>query len=149
MEGSSDELRLKVGRMLDDLKRASAGTGEDRLGDILRQIHQHITKDLAGWENEVDTEEKAARALPKIDSWLSLVSHAVNHYYAPLGRSETIAGWNRDVAAEIRGIATTLQAPLRAIVGTLEAISYSIEVGLPDGISLGISWKPGSAGSSR
>ena len=91
--------------------------------------------------------------LAAIDEWAGLASHVVQAFYGPgsdskfddfmqwLGRDK-LAGWSKTAVEKLRKIADALKHKLRIVAKQLGSISYSVGVGFPRGVSIGISWTP-------
>lgn len=131
MEGPRDELRIQVGDMI-----AEPGA-EESLEYVLGMIEDELASDVADGA-EGDAPEDAVDA---VIEWAGLVSHAVARFYAPASPwPRNVAGWSKRAVARLRRVAGLLSAPLQAAAQALGAASWSISIGFPWGISVGLSW---------
>jgi hypothetical protein len=77
--------------------------------------------------------------LAAIEGWASLASYAVSRFYGPQSPlRRDIAGWSKGAAEKLRRIAAQLQPRLARVAGLLHAVSFSISVGFPWGVSIGV-----------
>ncbi len=141
MEGPSDEFRADVLESIVSVSDAPDEEAELRLEATLNDIGALLERDLelGGWES-LDA-ESAMDQLAAIDAWAALVSAAVARIYAPASPwRRRVAGWAKSVAARLRWLTNLLLAPLRAVAAALGASSYSIGIGFPWGVSVGLNW---------
>jgi len=130
MNGPDDEFRGRVAAIADEV------ASETQLEQLLDEIQDQLLADVEGGAGERPDDDLAA-----IESWASVASYAVGRFHAPASPwPRDIAGWGNNAASRLRSIANILSRVLRAIVRELEAASFSIAVGFPWGISIGLSW---------
>jgi hypothetical protein len=130
MEGPSTEYREQIYAKLE------AVSTEDELEGLLEELSADLERDLS----EVDVED-ADDVLASVEAWTALISHAVAYFYAPRSPwPNPFGGWDKKVVARLRSTAGKLHGPLQNVRNALGAQSYSISVGFPWGVSLGLSW---------
>ncbi len=83
--------------------------------------------------------------LASVEAWASVVSHLTNEAYTgPLREisalKQRLVGWSRGVAARLTELAELLAGYLQKAMQALHASSFSISVGFPIGVSVGLSW---------
>jgi hypothetical protein len=142
------ELEALVGEIRSAAETDVVGNAEELLDPLISQIE-------AGEIDVMDTHERAAlRVLATIDSWLSLASYAVVQFYAtreagnigaafrrrPGGLLGWAPGMARGVALQLRLFGMTFRRPLEKVARLLGATSFAVDVGLPHGASVGLSW---------
>ncbi len=77
--------------------------------------------------------------LAAIEAWASLASYVVSSFYGPQSPlRHDIAGWSEGAAEKLRKIAAQLKPKLAGVAGFLKAVSFSISVGFPWGVSIGV-----------
>ena len=77
--------------------------------------------------------------LAAIEEWASLASYAVSRFYGPQSPlRRDIAGWSEQAVERLRKIAETLRPRLVRVARLLNAVSFSISVGFPWGVSIGV-----------
>jgi hypothetical protein len=110
---------------------------EDALEGLLDEIVGAIEADVDGnFSGEQEDELFAA-----VESWASVVSHAVAHYYAPSSPwPRNLAGWGTRVTARLQRAIQILLRPLQVVQQAVGASSCSISGNFPWGISVGFSW---------
>jgi hypothetical protein len=110
--------------MIDRPEPATAGRGDVGYGDDVQRAQAFALEDLAA-----------------VESWASLASYAVAHFYAPTSPwPRDVAGWGKEAVEQLRSIAEKLRTALADAARFLGANSFSIGVGFPWGISVGLSW---------
>jgi hypothetical protein len=127
MEGPSSEFRAYVAGTAAEI------TSEDALDDLLGQIDAQLSEDRVTSDPHSD--------LAAVESWASVASYAVGRFYGPASPwPRNVAGWGKKAAGRLRGIANTLAAILRSIIGSVGATGFSIAVGFPWGVSIALNW---------
>jgi hypothetical protein len=141
MNGPSDDLRANVFETIELTREESDTRAEAILAETLDRIDAQIVQDLAeGWD-DVDNEEAAFQALGVIDAWAGLASAAVAKVYAPASPwPRGFAGWSQAITQRLRELARRLNPVLQAIKQALGAVSWSIGVAFPWGISVSLTW---------
>lgn len=148
MEASTpgfDELRE---RFVERVERVREEWSEDALAKVLNDINQAAESDLArvlqrAQENPSDYADDVVEAA---DAWASVASYAVTRVY--FEGPESIwrrGGFSEKVAKELNAVARTLSGPLRASLQATGASSFSVAVGFPFGVSVGLSWDLGAS----
>jgi hypothetical protein len=152
MEEPSRDFREYISGRLEEL----AGTEESQVEeDQVEELLQEIEKELDGHlppEGDEDAEgmarvtpadrEEAFAQLGAVESWASLASYAVARFYAPASPWpwKKLAGWSKGVAERLRRVAGLLLTPLKGVAYVLGASLYSISVGFPFGVAIGLEW---------
>jgi hypothetical protein len=131
MEGPSDALRRRIGEGLSRIEDEAA------LSDLLGVIQGELARDSAtgfGQESE--------QLLVAVDAWAGLASHVIARFYAPASpwRRFDLAGWGQGAITRLRDIGSSLALPLGHAAKGSGAVSWTISVGFPWGISIGITW---------
>jgi hypothetical protein len=130
-------------------ERSAAVVDEADLQELLDEIVEHAEHDLAaesgGYEGEDLSEDRAEQLLVSVEAWASLASHAVNEAYAgPLREVGAmrlrLGGWAKGVAARLTKLARLLSTYLRGAMQSLAAVSFSIGVSFPGGVSVSLGW---------
>jgi hypothetical protein len=130
-------------------EQAAAVVEESDLQKLLDEIVGEAERDLdaayGGYERAELDQERAEQLLVTVESWASLASHAVNEAYAgPLREVGAmrlrLAGWAKGVAARLTKLVALLSSYLRGAMHALQAVSFSIGVSFPGGVSVGLTW---------
>jgi hypothetical protein len=130
MTGPDDDFRGRVADIAREL------TSEAALEGLLGEIDQAVQADVERGPGESADDDLAA-----IESWTSVASYAAARFYAPASPwPRDLAGWGNKAVGQLRKIANTLSEILRGVAQALKAASFSIAVGFPWGISVGLSW---------
>lgn len=128
MNGPSAELRAQV-------------AGYEHLDDGVQQALDLIC-------GAVDAERKARswlsmedpyEVLGAIDAWAGLMSYVVADAYAPHSKMR-YAAWMKEVSTLLRKAADELRGALEWVVQKLHCTGFSISVGYPWGVSVGLSF---------
>jgi hypothetical protein len=128
-------------------ERASAVTEETDVEKLLADIGEHAERDLSaefGGREELHVEEVEG-LLASVEAWASLASYVTREVYAgPLREVGAmrlhLAGWAKGVAAALTRLAGLLRGYLARAQQALSALSYSIGVSFPGGVSVSLSW---------
>lgn len=140
MDGPSDALRGGVLTMVADIDAVDE-RAEQSLRAALSDIEGDLSRDVARADLELHDEDAAMDQLAAIDAWTALISSAVARIYAPASPwHRQVAGWAKRISAQLRWLTNLLLAPLRAAAGALGAVSYSISISFPWGVSVGLDW---------
>lgn len=108
---------------------------EDQLDKVLARIEEVIAADV-----ELPDEDPE-RVIDAVAQWTSVASYAVGRFYGPASPwPRNVAGWGKKAVARLRRISGHLTGPLNAALGATGASSFSISIGFPWGISVGLSW---------
>jgi hypothetical protein len=130
MNGPDDEFRARVAVIAEQVGN-EAGL-ETLLGEVEAALQADI--ELGAGENPNDD-------LAAVESWAAVASYAVARFHAPASPwPRDLAGWGKKAAGRLRSIANTLSTILRPVAQALGAASFSIAIGFPWGISIGLSW---------
>jgi hypothetical protein len=130
MFGPDDDFRADVGA------RAEQIDNEEALERLLADIEDRVASDVS-YDNGGDPEDDLAA----IQSWASVASHAAARFYAPASPwRRSVAGWSKEAAAQLQRICSTLVSPLRLVAAALSAVSFTIGVSFPWGISISLGW---------
>jgi hypothetical protein len=130
MNGPEDELRGRVADVAEEVASEAA------LEDLLAEIEDALRADIEHGAGETPEDDMAA-----IESWASVASYAVARFHAPASPwPRDLAGWGKNAAGRLRSIANALSAVLRGVAHAAGATSFSIAVGFPWGITIGLSW---------
>lgn len=157
MNGPSDEFRESIYRQLATIPNHNPITGERVvtpevegaltqvmeliLGSVVQDVEQSEVLRRDTLQAGSESVSEAQFLLVVVDQWSSLVSYAASWVYAPASPSpRRMAGWGLQSISYIRMIANLLFTPLNAAAFALGANSYSINVGFPWGISVGLNW---------
>jgi hypothetical protein len=89
--------------------------------------------------------ERAERMLASVEAWASIASHlTIEAYVGPLREvgavRQRVVGWSRSVVARLTDLADLLAGYLQKAMHKLKASSFTISVGFPVGVSVGLSW---------
>ena len=143
MEAPSSKLRYHVadassGLRTDDLPDADV---EAHLDDLLERVESEMASAIDAGRYVGLSPEEAEDQLAVVDAWAGLISAAVGRVYAPASPwPRHSAGWGKKIVRRLRRMALRLQAVLKPVSQALGAIGFSISVGFPWGISIGLSF---------
>lgn len=131
MEGPSDDFRRRIGESLGKLGN------DEAVSELLGLIQSELLRDIdKGFDQEPN------QILASVDGWAGLASHVVARFYAPASPWPLdIAGWGRAAIRKLRDVANTLRTPLSNAAKGTGAASWTIAVGFPWGISVGLTWQ--------
>jgi hypothetical protein len=107
----------------------------------------------AGNFTPAQAEDQANNVLAIIESWTSLASVAVVQFYSewepPAAGADFLRGFFRwpggmhpDVSKILRELTGKFGGVLKKTAGILGATAYSISIGIPSGVSVGLEWTP-------
>jgi hypothetical protein len=120
---------------------------EEALEEVLDLISSHASDDLGPLARQEPGEDQAWEMLAAVDAWASLASYAFQRIYT----EESMAvgtpfiqfpGTKKSVMQRLQSVSSKLRPALEKACRGLGALSYSISVGFPAGVSVGISWQP-------
>ena len=132
MNGPSEGFREEISYQLERLD------SEYDLEQVLDRIETALLEDV---ETSRPGDQDPDELLAAVDSWAGLASATVARFYAPASPwPRSVAGWSRRAVRRLRSIANTLVPPLKQACGVVGATSFSVSVGFPWGISIGLSW---------
>lgn len=139
MEGPDEGFRAETGYRA---ARARETDDEQELERVLEDIEQALRSDLEqGPPREEASEDEAWDQLAAIESWAGVASHAMARFYAPASPwPRNVSGWSKKAVAKLRSIANTLKPALQKLVAALHAVGFTIAVGFPWGISIGLTF---------
>jgi hypothetical protein len=127
---------------------AQGPADEETLGEVLRFISAAAGDDLGPMSGDaVPEEHEAWSMLAAVDAWASLASFAFQRVYGeelpavgtPFVR---FPGAKKDVERWLRDVASRFRPVLAKVCPVLGAFAYSISVGFPLGVSVGVTWQP-------
>lgn len=132
MRRPSPQFRARVAEEAERLET------EKQLDRLLNEIEREITQASKVRASNAHAEHTA------VLEWASIVSYAVARYYAPASPwpFRRKAGWDPKVGARLEKLAHVFRSPMGRILTSTGAESFSISVGFPWGISVGLSWGP-------
>jgi hypothetical protein len=144
MRPPSDQLREEVSQRTESsiLSNLSLQEQEQRLENLLDYIDVRINQSATDIDQLPElTESQAEDQLASIDAWVSLISYAVARVYAPASPWPLRrAGWKESLVRELRQIVKRFQSLLTPVARALRAVNFSIAVGFPWGVSIGMSF---------
>ena len=130
MHGPSVELRREV------VERSPGLDSEQGLEELLDTIEARLGADAEVMDVE-DPESILTGAL----GWASVVSEALARYSAPTSPfRQTLAGWGEGIGRHLARIVEILRRPLELAARALHALSFTIGVSFPWGVSVSLSW---------
>jgi hypothetical protein len=133
MEGPSEEFRMRIRERMDEISDYGS---EEGLEELLAEIEQQLIEDL---QKPAPTDPTPL--ISAMMSWASLASYAVGRFYGPASPwPRNVAGWGTRAVARLQGITSALLLPLRQAANAVGASTYTISVGFPWGISIGLEW---------
>jgi hypothetical protein len=87
-----------------------------------------------------DPTQTATDALAVIDAWASLASYVVWRFYSPSSPRDDEAGISEKAARRLRNVCNAFHGKLRQIMKDIGATGFTISVGIPWGVSVGLTW---------
>jgi hypothetical protein len=113
---------------------------------LLSEIDEYIGGELTDESRNLPGDEaEAFERLAMIDEWASVASYVVGRVYSPMSPWPDLVGYGNRAIERLRKIAQKLRDLLRPIAEFFKAVSYSVAVGFPWGVTVGLSWQPQSA----
>jgi hypothetical protein len=126
MQGPDEDFRADLAHR----RYETEGDVEGVLDGVLERL---------GYQDDSVVEDDPYRELAAIEEWASLASYAVSRFYGPQSPlRKDIAGWSRNAVERLRKIAEKLRPRLARVAELLGAVSFSISVGFPWGVSIGV-----------
>jgi hypothetical protein len=126
MEGPDEDFRVDL-----------AHRRYENEGDVVEVLHAVLER--LGYQDGEAPEDDPFGELAAIEEWASLASYAVSRFYGLQSPLRTdIAGWSRKAVERLREIAEKLRPRLARVAELLGAVSFSISVGFPWGVSIGV-----------
>lgn len=115
---------------------------EQELDEFLAHLEDRMSQSIdIGARFETLTVEEAEDKLAAIDAWAGLISSVIGRVYAPASPwPRRSAGWDKRIVKRLRRMATKLRAALAPVASALGAVHFSISVGFPWGIAIGLSF---------
>jgi hypothetical protein len=121
-------------RQLIARQSAEAKTEED-VDQVLGMIEKAVNE--AARE---DAHEEAADVMAAIDAWASLASYVVWRFYSPRSPRDDEAGLSEKTARRLRNLSMAFRRTLDAIKIDIGATGFTVSVGIPWGVSIGVTW---------
>ena len=126
MEGPNRDFRV-------DLAHRSYETERD-VAEVLDAVLEGLE-----YQDNSEVDDDPYQELAAIEEWASLASYAVSRFYGPQSPlRRDIAGWSKKAAERLRKIAEKLRPRLARVAQLLNAVSFSISVGFPWGVAIGV-----------
>lgn len=125
------------GKVVEDVESARVEWDEDRLADVLGDIAIAADQDLA----EVATGRTSDELVSAVEAWASVASYAVARFY--FEGPESIlrrGGWSESVASRLQEALKTFSKHLKSALRDTGASSFSVAIGFPWGVSVGLTW---------
>lgn len=138
-----DELRQWVAREV-DIARIEHGWDEEKLGAILDEISRQADEQLNrqfGERDPVDAEE-AQGMVSSVEAWASVLSYATSCFYfeGPESLLRTGGFSPKEVTPKLQEAVRKFVPFLQRACRATGASSFSVSVGFPWGISVGLGW---------
>jgi hypothetical protein len=144
MDAPSNETRYLVAEASSSLRVSDFPDEEveQQLDELLGRLEDQMSQSIeAGARSEYLTVEDAEDQLAAIDAWAGLISSVIGQVYAPASPwPRRAAGWDKRIVKRLRRMANKLRAALQPVAAALGAVHFSISVGFPWGIAVGISF---------
>lgn len=122
-------------RQIEDVLQADVSR-DGRLGPVMEDMLAGRSMDLPGLDSA-----EASELLAVVQEWAGLASYVTARVYGPGSpMPRKLAGWSRGAVATLQRIANLLLVGLRTAGKALGAVTVSIGVNFPWGISIGLSW---------
>jgi hypothetical protein len=138
-EDRFESLRLSF---VDRVEAVRDAGSENELASLLDEIGEEAARDL---EQVVGTGDGGYELVVAVEAWASLASYATTRFYFEGPESiRRLGGFSKDVVSSLQRHAQTYSAYLRRALQATHATSFSIAVGFPFGLSLGLAWDPGA-----
>lgn len=138
-----DEVRQWVAREV-DIARTDQDWDEERLGAILEAISQQASEQLEqqfGDHEPLDAEE-AHGMVSAIEAWASVLSYATSCFYVEGPESlPRLGGFSpKNVMPKLQDAVRKFVPFLRRACSATGASSFSVSIGFPWGVSVGLGW---------
>lgn len=92
-------------------------------------------EDVEGTAQDVEDQ------LAAVEGWAALISSAIGRVYVPASPwPRYAAGWDQMIVRRLRRMASRLRAVLEPVARALNAVGFSISVGFPWGIAIGLTY---------
>jgi hypothetical protein len=144
MQPPSDQLREEVAQRTEDsiLSNLSDQAQEGLLENVLDYIDAGMIQSFTDIDQLSElTEDQADEQLATAEAWASLISYAVARVYAPASPwPRRRAGWAQSMVRKLQKLVKRLQSVLAPVAQALHAVHFSIAVGFPWGVSIGMSF---------
>lgn len=134
-----DEARADFSQQIDGVKQ------EEDLENVLSAIAAFAADELGPLRAQMLSETDAREALIAVEAWASLASYACARYYVDgpteVGtRWRSLGGMSQGVVSRLQDLAERFGEVLREACRLLGAASFSVSIGFPLGVSIGLSW---------
>jgi hypothetical protein len=138
-----DELRQWVADEV-DIARTEQGWDEEKLGAILEVVSREAGEQLErqfGDREPVDVEE-AHGMVSAVEAWASVLSYATSCFYFEGPESlPRLGGFSpKDVTPKLQDAVRKFVPFLQRACQATSASSFSVSVGFPWGVSVGLGW---------
>ncbi|MDN5762433.1 MAG: hypothetical protein L0H41_08975 [Microlunatus sp.] len=144
MDAPNDEMRYRAAEVSVNWRPGDYPDAqvEQELDEVLGQLEDEMSQSIdIGARVETLTEEEAEDQLAAVDAWAGLISSVIGRAYAPASPwPRRSAGWDKRIVKRLRRMATKLRAALAPVSSALGAVHFSISVGFPWGIAIGLSF---------
>jgi hypothetical protein len=144
MDAPNDEMRYLAAEAGVSLRTSDYPDEEveQNLDGLLGQLEDQMSQAIeADARFESLTVEDAEEQLAAIDAWAGLISSVIGRVYAPASPwPRRAAGWDKRIVKRLRRMANKLRAALVPVAAALGAVHFSISVGFPWGIAIGLSF---------
>lgn len=131
-----DQLRSEFVAPIEEARSAES---EEMLADVLGRIVDVANGDLRRQQSESgESEHELAGG---VTAWASVVSYATTRFY--FEGPESIlkrGGYSKSVVSRLEEAALTFRSFLEAALRSTGAVSFSISIGFPWGVSVGLDW---------
>jgi hypothetical protein len=144
MDAPNNEMRYFMAEASSNLRTSDYPDEEveQQLDELLGQLEDQMSQSIeADARFDYLTVEDAEDQLAAIDGWAGLISSVIGRVYAPASPwPRRTAGWDRRIVKRLRRMANKLRAALVPVAAALGAVHFSISVGFPWGIAVGLSF---------
>jgi hypothetical protein len=130
-----DELRLEF---VGQIEEARSAESEEALASVLANIVEAAEGDL---RQQSESGESQHELVAAVNAWASVLSYATARFYFE-GPESLLkrGGYSKGVVSRLEDAVTTFRSYLEAAIGTTGASSFSISIGFPLGVSVGLEW---------
>lgn len=144
MDAPNDDLRYQAADVSSGLRDNDFPDAEieQELDRFLEHLEGEMAQSIdAGARFEALTVDEAEDQLAAVDAWAGLISSVIGRVYAPSSPwPRRSAGWDKRIVKRLRRMASKLRAALAPVASALGAVHFSISVGFPWGIAIGLSF---------